>query len=77
MILTFELIQHIAEPPHNQGHTLDLVTSKGLEIPKHVSGFVQTCLLGLFVRYTNSSRTLSHSDVSSDFNLSFVFLVVV
>lgn len=32
MLSTFDLIQHIAVPTHNKGHTLDLVISKGLDI---------------------------------------------
>lgn len=30
----FELTQHVKEPTHNKGHTLDLVISKGLNISK-------------------------------------------
>ncbi len=37
MLSAFEFIQHVAGPTHNQGHTLDLVISKGLDItPKCV-----------------------------------------
>lgn len=37
MLSAFELIQHTAGPTYNQGHTLDLVISKGLDIaPKCV-----------------------------------------
>ena len=32
LLSTFELTQHITGPTHNQGHTLDLVISKGLAI---------------------------------------------
>ncbi len=32
MLSTFDFTQHTAGPTHNQGHTLDLVISKGLDI---------------------------------------------
>lgn len=34
LLNTFELSQHVNEPTHNRGHTLDLVISKGLNISK-------------------------------------------
>ncbi len=32
----FGLTQHVTEPTHNKGHTLDLIISKGLNISKVV-----------------------------------------
>lgn len=32
LLEAFDLIQHVSEPTHNKGHTLDLVISKGLNI---------------------------------------------
>lgn len=33
---SFGLTQHVAEPPHSQGYTLDLMKSKDLSISKNI-----------------------------------------
>lgn len=59
MLSTFQLTQHITGPTHSQGHTLDLVISKGLGvttgftrdvgISDHVCIFFNVALMTKFV----------------------------
>ncbi len=53
---TFDLIQHVHEPTHNHGHTLDLLISRGLNISsiviKDVSLSDHFCIFDILISVT-------------------------
>uniref|UniRef100_A0A673LDN3 E3 ubiquitin/ISG15 ligase TRIM25-like n=1 Tax=Sinocyclocheilus rhinocerous TaxID=307959 RepID=A0A673LDN3_9TELE len=76
---TFELIQHVHEPTHNRGHTLDLIISRGLNISsiviKDVALSDHFCIfLNILISVTTESRSVSVRKRCINENTSVLFM---
>ena len=62
----YGLTQHVTEPTHNKGHTLDLIITKGLTISKiQVTDVALSDHSCIFVGCSTSMQTNSHAEIIS------------
>uniref|UniRef100_A0A673IYN1 Reverse transcriptase domain-containing protein n=1 Tax=Sinocyclocheilus rhinocerous TaxID=307959 RepID=A0A673IYN1_9TELE len=79
---TFDLIQHVHEPTHNRGHTLDLIISRGLNISsiviKDVALSDHFCIFfNILISVTTESRSVSVRKRCINENTSVLFMEAI
>ncbi len=79
---TFDLIQHVHEPTHNRGHTLDLLISRGLNISsiviKDVALSDHFCIFfDILISVTTESRSVSVRKRCINENTSVLFMKAI
>uniref|UniRef100_A0A672KIL5 Reverse transcriptase domain-containing protein n=1 Tax=Sinocyclocheilus grahami TaxID=75366 RepID=A0A672KIL5_SINGR len=79
---TFDLIQHVHEPTHNRGHTLDLLISRGLNISsiviKDVALSDHFCIFfDILISVTTESRSVSVRKRCINENTSVLFMEAI